>query len=55
MDIDPIDALSQSLKVAGIHPSQTDPVVLRRTTQKLKTHSRYRCVGIFVGIKEILK
>jgi hypothetical protein len=25
---DPIDALNQSLKAAGIHPSQTDPVLL---------------------------
>ena len=28
MDTDPIDVLNQSLKAAGIHPSQTNPVVL---------------------------
>jgi hypothetical protein len=28
MDTDPIDVLNQSLKTAGIHPSQTDPFVL---------------------------
>jgi hypothetical protein len=28
MDTDPIDALNQSLKAAGIHPSQIDPVML---------------------------
>jgi hypothetical protein len=28
MDTDPIDALNQNLKAAGIHPSQIDPVVL---------------------------
>jgi hypothetical protein len=28
METDPIELLNQSLKAAGIHPSQTDPVVL---------------------------
>ncbi len=27
MDTDPIDVLNQSLKAAGIHPSQIDPLV----------------------------
>ena len=29
--MDPIDALNQSLKAAGIHPSQIDPVVLHES------------------------
>lgn len=28
MDADPITELSQSLNAAGVHPSQTDPVVI---------------------------
>jgi hypothetical protein len=28
MDLGAVDLLNQSLKTAGIHPSQTDPVVL---------------------------
>ena len=28
MDIDPVAELSQSLKAAGLHPSQCEPVVL---------------------------
>lgn len=38
VDPDPVAELSQSLKAAGVHPSQLAPVILEKTTPDV-THS----------------